>query len=379
MFALQLLKVKLLMSSKSNRYEKVYISAEVKKQVAIAFLILIFILSGTIISVTTDVIVSKSGVSESVSTQNDADAENKEENNSTGSNEENNTADSNNKAEQLDLDDVTINSIDDLLADNRKLTRRDNLNEYGKQIYDGLYEATLNRTIFNFTDSVAYSESNAHASDLSDVFADLLSGFILMDHPEIFWCHGSIRIETSPDGEKTNYAVSTIYDCDESKIDEYDKEIKSKLNEIVEQVPDGSDYEQALWVHDYIVNNCTYNLTPSWAVGKNENFGGSIYGLLIKNESTCNGYAKTFKYLMDILNIPCTVISGICNDGELHGWNIIELDGEYYHVDVTWDDPVGGGGPILSHDYFCLTDSEIYESRKADSFVSAPKCDSDKY
>lgn len=368
MFALQSLRMKLFMNNKSNKSEKVQISSAVKSQVVLAFVILIIILAGTIISVAADVALSNSASGSATSMQQDkTDSDNENQNNITNETEE---------TKQEDFSKITINSIADLTADNHRLTRRDNLNEYGKKIYDGLYQAALNRSEFEFMDGLAYSEERSAV--LTNVFTDMLSGFVLMDHPEIFWCHGSIKTQAVPNGDKANYSISMIYDCDESKINQYDKEIKDKLSEIVKQIPKGSQYEQALWVHDYLVNNTVYNLNPSWAVGKNENFGGSVYGLLIKNESVCNGYAKTFKYLMDKLNIPCTVISGVCNDGELHAWNILELDGDYYQVDVTWDDPVGGE-QVLMHDYFCITDSEIYESRKPDSFVSAPQCNSDKY
>lgn len=353
------------MNNKANKREKVYISSAVRNQVVLAFAILIVILVGAIISIAANVVVSNSDSSSTSSTQQDNKIfENEDENND------------NEAVIDVDVSDITIQSIDDLTSDNHQLERRDNLNEYGKKIYDGLYEAALNRSEFKFTDNEVYSEKRS--SVLSDVFTDILSGFVLMDHPEIFWCHGSVTSQASLNEDNAEYSISMIYDCDENKINQYNKEIKNKLNEIVKEVPKGNKYEQALWVHDYIVNNTVYNLNPSWAVGKNENFGGSIYGLLIKQESVCNGYAKTFKYLMDMLNIPCTVISGVCNNGELHAWNILEIDGDCYQVDATWDDPVGGE-QILIHDYFCVTDSEIYESRKPNGYVSAPQCDSDKY
>lgn len=356
------------MNNKSNKIEKVYISSAVRTYVMLAFVILTVILSGTVISITADIIVSNNDSGNTSSIQ---------QNNKNFEPDDENKIKKDDKATlDTDLSDVKINSIDDLTADNHQLTRRDNLNEYGKKIYDGLYAAALNRSEFKFTDSEAYSEKRS--SVLTGIFTDILSGFVLMDHPEIFWCHGSITSQAVLNEDIAEYSISMIYDCDESRIDQYDHEIKDKLNEIVKEVPKGSQYEQALWIHDYIVNNTVYNLNPSWAVEKNENFGGSIYGLLIKNESVCNGYAKTFKYLMDMLNIPCTVISGVCNNGELHAWNIVELDDNYYQVDVTWDDPVGGE-QILIHDYFCVTDSEIYKSRKADDFVSAPQCNSEKY
>lgn len=348
------------MNSKFDRFEKKNISSNVLNQVIATFVVLVFIVFGTFASVMTDAVLSK----------NEFHSNN---NQSVIINDDIRKDDEN--MDMVDSSEIVINSINDLTTDNKKINRRDNLNSYGQEIYDGLYRAALNCSVYKFTEQ---SSSSERGEILSDVFSDMLSGFILMDHPEIFWCHGSISLESTSIGGVTEYLVTMLYDCDESSIDKYNDEIKNKLKEIVKQVPKGSHYEQALWVHDYIVNNTVYTKNPVWATGSNKELGGSIYGLLIKNESVCNGYAKTFKYLMDMLEIPCTVISGICDNGELHAWNIIELDGECYQVDVTWDDPVGGD-QVLLHDYFCITDEEIYNSRKADSFVSAPQCNANRY
>lgn len=58
-----------------------------------------------------------------------------------------------------------------------------------------------------------------------------------------------------------------------------------------------------------------------------------------------------YKYFMDIIGVPCTVIIGTCTNGERHAWNIVEFGGEYYQLDATWDDPVGGEQK-LHHNYF---------------------------
>ena len=238
-----------------------------------------------------------------------------------------------------------------------------------------MYEATKNRTDFVYVDDDEYSDERCDA--LSDIFVKLLGYFVLMDHPELFWTNGGISVTSLPSDAGTEYRVTVLSDCDENNIDTYKTEIEAKAQEIIKSVPTGSDYEKALWVHDYIVENTTYNNDVSWFVGKEKNFSASIYSLLLKNESNCNGYSKTYKYLMDMLDIPCTVVAGVCNDGVLHAWNIIELDGEYYQVDTTWDDPVGGKQAV-HHNYFCITDEEMYKSRTIDSATSAPVCTATK-
>lgn len=110
-----------------------------------------------------------------------------------------------------------------------------------------------------------------------------------------------------------------------------------------------SDYENELAIHDYLVSNIQY--------GGTEEESYDAYSALINGQAVCSGYAEAFKTLLDILGIENKVITGEGN-GVAHGWNLVNLDGEWYHVDVTWDDPVNGDGTI-SHKYFNVTDTDI--------------------
>jgi hypothetical protein len=89
-------------------------------------------------------------------------------------------------------------------------------------------------------------------------------------------------------------------------------------------------------IHDYMLLNCEYdydnfnnNTIPPDSYG--------IRGVLVNKMAVCNGYAVTFKMFMEMLGIECEMITSF----ELnHAWNRVRLDGEWYMVDVTWDDPV---------------------------------------
>lgn len=114
---------------------------------------------------------------------------------------------------------------------------------------------------------------------------------------------------------------------------------------------DMTAYEKELAVHDYLVENVAYDVSES---GEDAH---SAYGALVLGKAVCDGYAESFQTLMDMLGIECCFISGTGNN-ESHAWNMVKLDGAWYHVDVTFDDPVGSEG-LISHKYFNLTDAEI--------------------
>jgi transglutaminase/protease-like cytokinesis protein 3 len=92
----------------------------------------------------------------------------------------------------------------------------------------------------------------------------------------------------------------------------------------------------------------------------------------------CEGYSYAMKLLLNAVNIECKVITGSANGP--HAWNLVKLGGSYYHVDVTFDDPVVNGGTmnVLRHDYFNLTDDEIKKDHTWDT-TKYPVCNSTIY
>ena len=69
---------------------------------------------------------------------------------------------------------------------------------------------------------------------------------------------------------------------------------------------------------------------------------------MVNGEAVCEGYARSFKYLMDILGIPCTLVigKGTNSEGrtENHAWNYVQIGDDWYALDATWDDPVSSSG-----------------------------------
>lgn len=114
-----------------------------------------------------------------------------------------------------------------------------------------------------------------------------------------------------------------------------------------------TDYDKLLYFHDWIVLNCTFD-------GDDE-MSRTIYGGLVNKKVQCLGYAKTMQYLCDKAGIPSMVITG-SGETASHAWNLVNLDGEWYNLDTTWDDPIID--PVvpnnLSHKYFLVKDSEIH-------------------
>ena len=136
-----------------------------------------------------------------------------------------------------------------------------------------------------------------------------------------------------------------------------------KINEIKAMTDKAmTDSEKALIVHDYIASHTDYDYKNyvSSSLGQSS---FSAYGVLINNTGVCQGYARAFQIIMGQLGVETVRVSSASMN---HEWNLIKADGAWYHVDITWDDPVWDNSTedidreqYVSHKYFLRTDSEM--------------------
>lgn len=257
------------------------------------------------------------------------------------------------------------------------IMRRDLLSDEEKSVYDGLYDAVLNFGSYKIEKSGS-DDYDALADQLLDRYTDILAYYVLLDHPEIFWCSGSMQVSYSYDYNSADLEFMPVLACSQSEAESYSAQVDSVVDGVISMLPNTSNYDNALFVYEWIIDNCTYYDSPFSE--EDDNLEASLYNLFVNGMSNCNGYSKGFKYVMDKLEIPSTIAVGECNDGVLHAWNILEFEGEYYHVDATWDDPViENGNETSGHMYFCVDDDDIYRSRTLIDGFDAPKCTGQKY
>ncbi len=117
---------------------------------------------------------------------------------------------------------------------------------------------------------------------------------------------------------------------------------------------DMPDYQKELLIHDYIIENCTYQDSSDSKAQY------TAYGCLVQGEAVCEGYAESARLLFQAAGLDCYYVEGAGTSAN-HAWNCVQIDGQYYWVDLTWDDPVPEDGEeeTLDHSYFNLTDSQL--------------------
>ncbi|HHY74009.1 MAG TPA: Ig domain-containing protein [Bacillus bacterium] len=131
-----------------------------------------------------------------------------------------------------------------------------------------------------------------------------------------------------------------------------DQKVKAILTKIIK--PGMNDHEKVKAVHDYLVLNLAYDTRL---------MNNSPYSALTTGITACNGYAMLVYKMLKELDIEVRLISGTASsqafNTQNHAWNMVKLDGYWYHLDATWDDPVPDESGRVLYDYYLLTDKEI--------------------
>ncbi len=261
------------------------------------------------------------------------------------------------------------------------------LDEYGKVIYDRLYE------------NIDKLKTGTYEADFGTEFNDLLHeengtevlnnsfqlaiNALTFDNTDLFYIDVTkINLLT----EITTRAFSTTYRVkiggngqsyladgfwDEEYVDIALGYIEDIKNNIISKTTGKDRVEQIKIVHDYLVDTVEYDLEAGSNIY-------NIYGTLIDKRAVCEGYARAFKYILDDLEIPTVIACGLAKNSagvtETHAWNYVQLEnGQWYAIDVTWDDPVIIGSGIISdsikYQYFLKGANKFFEDHFEDGNI----------
>jgi len=165
----------------------------------------------------------------------------------------------------------------------------------------------------------------------------------------------SIAVERTQSGTKQTIAVQLIY---RESAPQYAAVQAAVQRVVADHIRPGmSSHEQALVLHDWIVQHFTYDQTRT----KSTAYDGFVTG-----QTVCAGYASAYAYLCEAVGIPVRIISGESMTTKVrHGWNLICLDGIWYHVDVTWDSPHSDAPSThAAYSYYLLSDAEVQRDHR---------------
>lgn len=247
-------------------------------------------------------------------------------------------------AAPIDVPDPDTSS---LMTDYTRKWGYNQLNSQQKTAYARLFESAENNI-----SAFGVDDLNLNSND-----ADLIYWAFDYDNAQFLTLGSGYNYKYKDSGKVVEIGIQYGRDAGSVPTDQFISRTQSVIAE-AEQL--GNDYDRLKYIHDWIVNNTSY--TQNGPLSKSEADGPVVYG-----SALCEGYSKAFMYMAQAMGYECVCVAGVSGGGP-HMWNMVKLGGLWYHVDVTWDDPISNSGPILRYDYFLVSDSTIL----ADHTISNP-------
>ncbi len=204
------------------------------------------------------------------------------------------------------------------------------------------------------------------SGSLSDVLDALLC-----DDPYLFMFDSGSLMTVG----KRNYFVPD-YLMGIEKYEQIKTDVETAAGSMLVGLPDGSDFDKELFIHDAIINSCVYSDEDIISES-------TVEGVFLEKKAKCSGYSKAFKLLLEKAGIESVLIHGIATDYDgnavNHMWNAVELDGNWYFTDTTWDDPVSDDGKnYCRHTFFNMNTDMLTRTHSEYSFTR-PCTDSTQY
>ncbi|MGQ7461483.1 transglutaminase domain-containing protein [Streptococcus suis] len=228
------------------------------------------------------------------------------------------------------------------------------------------------RVYLQFVNGLRKKEETIDIDSVNEEIYTRVYFSVANDFPEYYWL-----TDAMVDGIGFSDLSNPIYPDD---VEQVSWQLVNLARTIIEQAPQGSDYEMVKFFYETIIKQTNYDLEAL----SNDSLSWKEQGItsvLLERKSVCAGYSRTFQYLCKLAGIDCIYVSGMANSEQGnqigHAWNLVQIDGQYYGIDTTWGDPVfeeamgGQAKSDISYDYLCVTDEFLNRSRKADSDLLA--------
>lgn len=162
-----------------------------------------------------------------------------------------------------------------------------------------------------------------------------------------------------------------LYRCVVVVNEEGETALSKKVVEIADKFRHLSDVDKVMAVHDYLIDHIEYS---------NPHIRSFAYGALIEGKAVCQGYAQSLAMILNNLNVECHTIVAMTKGSNpvLHEWVRVKLDGEWYYIDLTWDDTPWAEDK--NYKYFLInTDMISRDHETGYSLAGGPEVDGSKY
>ena len=219
-----------------------------------------------------------------------------------------------------------------------------------QKLYEDLYELCIdfsnsNRNIkaqtihyVNGNSATVYEIGSVNFGqyNLTDAEAIAVWSIAMIEYPEFYWLSHSIAYSTT----ELNIHIDSEYAYAYTR-QGLDKGLQAMAEECYGYIDvTASQTEIALSIEEYIVGNITYAYESDGVTPEDACWAHNLEGL-VKGYGVCESYAKVYDYLCGLMGVNCITVSGMGGSGSNiggHAWNMVELDGVWYQMDLTWED-----------------------------------------
>ncbi|MBQ8538850.1 MAG: hypothetical protein IJ433_04295 [Ruminococcus sp.] len=224
-----------------------------------------------------------------------------------------------------------------------------------------LYDMLLESSYYVYPKSLTKGEYKCRQvilldASLTEAQIRLVIKALTDDNPQVFWLTTTFGFLTDI---AENYTAVQLYSRSHpEKLKQNIATLKTQVNEFFKSVDSNlCEYEREKTAHNFILNKCEYDesLKDAKTVPLDKASAFDPYGVMVEGVAVCEGYARTFQMLCNGLGLECINVIGE-SENELHMWNAVELDGDYYYVDTTWDDK---DDEAFMYDYFNISEKQL--------------------
>ena len=284
--------------------------------------------------------------------------------------------------------DNPISSIKDVTC-----TIKEDVVEYQRQLQRDQILGEITEVESLSTDRYAYSCLNDEEKLAYDQMLDAIVNFkkdapvtttdlevlkkayeaIKADYGGLFWFTGYSYVTYFEDDNVTVMAIKVTPQFTMSEEEKNRKQ--AEIDGVVDEWLAGSealadDYEKTKFVYELLINNVDYNAYSM----ENQN----IISVFLNKSTVCQGYACAAQYLLEKLGVKSTIVTGVAND-EPHAWNLVQVNGAYYYMDVTWGNSRyrNGDNEAVKHvgyEYLNITTEDILKTHTIDQTFELPEC-----
>ena len=189
---------------------------------------------------------------------------------------------------------------------------------------------------------------NISVNDIGAIFFS-----VVFENPDIFYVKPSGFETTSESDTGILVSIRPVYLFNLDEIPEKKEQVEKAADYILSGVDASwSDTYKCRYLHDMVDQYVEYDMDEN---NSDPNLQ-TVYGALIGNKAVCDGYTTAYNYLLSKVGIEAHYIQSL---KMLHAWSLVKIDGSYYHVDTTYDDPSYDTLGNVKHNYCIVSDTEL--------------------